>query len=394
MAYEGIQRIISLEADADGKTIVPDKIHILSAGDWKTTTLGKFKITPTDLADMVINFENGKGQQVAGSKKLPINFGHDKGGKAAGWMTRLFLDNNGNELWADVRWTPSGRQALEDGDFSYISPEWHIPSHPWRNPENESELVANVVTGAGLTNIPLFKKLQPLMASTDVGGSDKSNQKGGSMDLAKLRTKKASDLTEDEKTYLSEHKSELTEDERKTLGLEEQPKPADDKPADDKPKDEPTAEEKQAQELQASINAGTHVVLEATAYKALSGKVEKMEAKLAEYERKDVRDSLNAHIARGAIKSDEAEKWTDKIMADPSLASLVASLPDNKTVVNGNMGDGGDGVANAASAVTTRANELMASTEKLTFRDALDRIRQENPDLYAQYQSEVTGGTQ
>ena len=215
--HKAVQRLISLKADANGNVVVPDRINLMNVGHWHTPWHGAFEMTPSDLADMVINFENGVGA-VEGSKKLPINYGHDISGKAAGWITKLTLENNGSELWGDIEWTPHGKEMLATAEFRYISPEWNPRDFPWENPEIEGEFVDNVITGAGLTNIPLFKKLQPIMASEDAGRSDTSKQdEGGDMDLEQVRVKKPEDLTEDEKAFLDEHKADLTDDEREQL---------------------------------------------------------------------------------------------------------------------------------------------------------------------------------
>jgi Mu-like prophage I protein len=159
MKSKAVRQLIKIEADAQGSYAVPARIHLMSAGKWQTPYHGNFEMTPGDLSQMVANFNDGVGL-VDESKRAPINYGHDQGGKAAGWINNLALE--GDELWGDIEWTPAARQAMIDGEWRYISPEWNPRSVPWQNPQVDGEEVDNVFNGAALTNIPLFTKLKPL----------------------------------------------------------------------------------------------------------------------------------------------------------------------------------------------------------------------------------------
>jgi hypothetical protein len=285
----------------------------------------------------------------------------------------------------NVTWTELGKEKLERDEYRYVSFEFWPRTTPFENPEKAGEFLVNVVTGATLTNDPLFKKLNPVLASARSGNSDEHKPEGDDMDLAKLRTKDAKDLTSDEKAFVTEHKAELTQDELSTLGLAEAPKPV------DVPKPEPTAEEEEATKLQASIKAGTHVILEASAYKNLEAQAQANAKAIEGYEREKVVTGLAAHVARGAIKSDDVEKWADKIMDDRSLETLVADLPDNKKVNASVRGNGNDGDANAASALNTEVKSVMASAN-LKYADALAKVRTDKPELYTEYQNEMKEG--
>src|SRR4051794_10483511 len=119
MANKAVQRLIKIEADENGNP--PSRIHLLSVGHWHTPWHGAFEHTSADLAEMVEHFNEGIGL-VEGSNKFAINYSHNGGERAAGWVTELGLDNDGTELWAEnVEWTPAGSQALKDKEFRYIS---------------------------------------------------------------------------------------------------------------------------------------------------------------------------------------------------------------------------------------------------------------------------------
>ncbi len=38
-------------------------------------------------------------------------------GAAAGWMKRLELRANGDELWAEVAWTPKAAEAIKNREY-------------------------------------------------------------------------------------------------------------------------------------------------------------------------------------------------------------------------------------------------------------------------------------
>ena len=83
--------------------------------------------------------------------KLPIDENHatdlaaPKGGSspALGWMTNLNADGSG-AIYADVEWTPRGKEAVRNKEYGYISPVFLY------NKENE----INCILRAGLTNSP------------------------------------------------------------------------------------------------------------------------------------------------------------------------------------------------------------------------------------------------
>ncbi|PPH83916.1 hypothetical protein C5C50_04245 [Rathayibacter sp. AY1D9] len=346
---KAVQRLIKISADADGNG--PSSIHLMSAGHWHTPWHGAFEMTSDDLADMVTNFEAGVGLVAENKNRAPLNYGHDMGGKAAVWITGLFLENDGTELWGSVKWTREGARSLKEEEYAYISPEWNPRDFPWENPEVEGEFVDNVFTGAALTNIPLFKKLKPVMASRDAGGSDKHNE-GESMDLATLRAKKADELTDEEKAFLAEHKTELTDDERTTFGLV----------------DAETEEEKTAREAQEKADADAKAEadrkaaeeaknVQASAHGLTASQIQQLQAdakagREAQQELLKTRltASVTAHIERGAIKSDQLDSAVSILMASSdaqrtSLTAFLEALPTNTLIASAEKGDGGEPVA-------------------------------------------------
>ncbi|WKK71466.1 phage protease [Rathayibacter oskolensis] len=236
-----------------------------------------------------------------------------------------------------VKWTREGARSLKEEEYAYISPEWNPRDFPWENPEVEGEFVDNVFTGAALTNIPLFKKLKPVMASRDAGGSDKHNE-GESMDLATLRAKKADELSDEEKAFLAEHKTELTDDESTAFGLVEE-----------------TAEEKEAREAAEKADADAEAEadrkaaedakgVQASAHGLTASQIAQLQAdakagREAQQELLKTRltASVTAHIERGAIKSDQLDSAVSLLMASSdaqrtALSTFLDALPANKLI--------------------------------------------------------------
>ncbi len=344
---------------------------------------------------MINHFEEGIGL-VEGSKKAPINYGHDMGGKAAGWITGLFVDNDGTELWGNIEWTPAARQSLEDGEYRYISPEWNPRDWPWENPQIEGEFVENVFTGAGLTNIPLFTKLKPVMASTDAGNSDKPNEKGGDMDLSEVRVKKLEDLTDEEKAFLTEHKADLTDEERTTFQLvdetdqDDSADDADDNQGDaDQGSDDDSDDADQGDGVQASAKGG----LNAAELKQLRADAAAGREALQKLARKEAEEFVSASIAKGRIKSDHKGDAVDLLLASAGdqrtrLEKFINNLPENELLAGelGN-GEGGEG-ASVVDRVFAQAKELVDKGEAKTIGDATRAVLKADAGLRKQFTAE------
>ncbi len=366
---KAVQRIIKLQADQNGNVAVPDRIHLMSTGHWHTPYHGAFEMTADDLNQMVANFDQGMGL-VESSKRAPINYGHDTSGKAAGWIDNLSVQ--GDELWGDIEWTPAGRTALEDGEYRYISPEWNPRDFPWENPQVEGDFVDNVFNGAALTNIPLFTKLKPVMASREVanGEGDISNDnEGGDMDLSIIRVKKLEELSDEEKAFLAEHKSELTDEELNAFGLveeddaeakakaEAEAKAAEEAEAQAKADEEAkaaadaeAAKAEEAEELKASKKV---VSISASKLKQLEAAAEEVKTLKASIAQKEAHTIMASAVKDGRVKSDQLEKGEELLVADRDgkFKAFVEALPVNSLLGDEKgSGEGGEDVIELTAA--------------------------------------------
>lgn len=397
-----------LKASADGS--LPDRIELLKVGMWDTPYHGMFMITPEDCTEMVTNFNAGIGLPGQGSIGAPIDFGHDSAEKAAGWIKGLEFD--GTTLWGvSVEWTDAGKAALLSGEYKCFSPEFYPGCFAgWEDPEQYGVYVKNVLVGGGLTNIPLFKGLKPIVASAANGtvNADNRNVIYIKADATKelpmptieeLRARNFENLTADEKKVVAENQAELTAEEKTQFGFD---KPADPAPvvvpaADDNNKNEgdpvvtPVADQ-EAAAVAASVKSGESVVIKASDLTALK-------ATAASYEREKAEAIVRVAASRGAITADAIGRWTDRLVAASGQARAdlekdLADLPTHEAMKDANGSDQNAGVAASSYAeIMKRANEkVKASAEAgnpFTQIDAISQVRKEDPELAKAYDQEV-----
>lgn len=348
---------VSIKADASGNA--PSEIELLRTGTWHTPWHGDFEITLADLHEFAANFAKGVGL-VEADKKAPINYAHESWDKAAAWVPKVRVDEEREALVAyDIEWTPAAVEAMKAGEWKYISPEFNPRGFPWEDPEAEFEFVDNVLTGAALTNIPLFKKLKPIMASrvpskpkkADVtsGDGNKPNREGDKMNLEDIRKKQVADLTDEEKTFLGEHKDELTDDERTAFGLVEAPA----EPETPETSETPEAPETPAEPTKVQASAVTGVQISQDELDKLRADAEAGRQAKAELEQKKAEDIIGGAIKAGQIKSGDKEKWVKQLLASrgesrTNLEALISTLPKNEELGK-ELGDTGKDVKVEAS---------------------------------------------
>lgn len=341
---KGFVNPVRIKADSEGNA--PQTIELLRTGTWSTPWHGDFTITREDLLEFVANADQGIGL-VAADPKIPLNYGHAAYDKAAGWIPRLYVSDDGEALLGDPEWTPAATEAIKAKEWKYISPEFNPRSWPWEDPEEEHRFVNNVLTGAALTNIPLFKKLKPITASRLPGGvkasEEKPNDEGESMTIEEILAKAAADRTDEEKAFLNDHKAELTEDQLKQLTDEDEaddPAPA----SEEAPAEEEAAPEGGAPVEASALKGITEAELAQLRADAQAGR----EAK-AELEKTKTEALVDRHISAGRIKSGERDKTVQMLLASKGeartqLEAFIESLAPNALLANeqGHAGEPAD----------------------------------------------------
>lgn len=152
----------------DGGKAVPSRIQVLRVGSFSHPFYGDFEITKETLKTLQENFKSD-----VRKTKLAVDFSHRSEDIAAGWFSDVGVSDNGEELWADVEWTPKGKEALINKEFAYISADF-----VWDYEDAESKTKHGpTLMGAGLTNRPFVKGMQPAAELTE------KPLNGGSMTL-------------------------------------------------------------------------------------------------------------------------------------------------------------------------------------------------------------------
>lgn len=135
-------------------------VDLLKVGQFKSSTHGHFKITSLMLEEAVKNFYKNVHRQTTqdGKPMIPLNFSHDKGREAAGWIKELQLNASKTLLIGTVDLTPIGREKITNKEYVFTSAEF---SFEMQDPEL-NQTFRNVLTGAALTNIPFMRGLKAI----------------------------------------------------------------------------------------------------------------------------------------------------------------------------------------------------------------------------------------
>jgi len=387
-----------IHADASGK--LPTEFELLKVGMWRTPYHGDIMIMPDDLDEYVENFKEGLGVSGNNMGKLPINYAHESWNKAAGWFVP---EVRGDTLMAtQVEWTPAAAQALLDQEWKCISAEFCPAGRGgWIDPLDEDHCVENVLTGAALTNIPLYSNLEPVMASASFGKNGEAKQEVFLITASKENTmpkleevvaKDVSALTEEDKKVLEENKATLTDEQKTKFGIEV---PAPEAPKADAPAATPTPEKEPEVPAAETVTETQEVAVAASLKKkgfevVEASRLKKLEETADAYLTEKAQAKVDAHIARGAIKADQRDKWTQLILADANNEELLKGLNDNPKLAAEIGSDKGAAIVDASAAaaeITKKAEaEVKAATEAgqtLNIGDAISKVRKANPDLAA-----------
>jgi phage I-like protein len=167
--------MISIRLSETGE--VSQDVQLFRTGTFFHEEYGKFTINTSMLSEMLTNF-NSKVRGV----DIAIDYKHDSENIAAGWIKEVYLSEDGTQLWAKVEWTPNGKKVLAEKEFRYLSPEF-----VYQYQDNESlKKFGSVLLGAGLTNRPVIKNMEPVVELSEAPKGNSSNLKGGDMELEKM----------------------------------------------------------------------------------------------------------------------------------------------------------------------------------------------------------------
>ena len=359
----------------------PKDIEILQEGDWDHPSYGMMKITDSDLQDFLENF-NAKIR-----KDLPINIEHNNTDGAVGWFRKLVI--KGNSLWAKVEWTVKGRQLLKEKVFKYFSPEFYST---YEDPESR-KIYKNVLVGGAITNTPYFKGLQAIVFSEIAIKAMET--------LKDILAKEFKDLTDEEKAELKKHKEQLSEaevekfklvfeeeeqeeeEEKGDQGGEEEKK---EEPEDKKDKEE-EEEKKEGSEGMIQLSEAKLNLLTANAEEGVKAMAELRSQKATTYVESMTFGEKNQN---GLILSKSKDKVVSFLLSLSSdqaekFKEIVGELPKPKSGLFSEIGKDEAGIEGTPSEKINKLVEAdMKTNDKRTYRESLDLVLAENPDLAEQ----------
>jgi hypothetical protein len=202
LSYKTHPKRIDLTAEEGLATL-----EILKVLKVKSGSHGNFSITKGMLVEIKENFYNNIHRLTDQDNKpmIPLNFSHDKGKEAAGWIKELEIDDTGTTLIGKIELTPIGREKVTNKEYAFASAELAFELD---DPEL-NQTFKNVLTGAALTNIPFIRG----MKSIELTELKEFNME----EILKL----INDLTDEEKVILIEKlKSMMTPSETPEINAE------------------------------------------------------------------------------------------------------------------------------------------------------------------------------
>jgi cation transport regulator ChaB/phage I-like protein/predicted RNA-binding Zn-ribbon protein involved in translation (DUF1610 family) len=355
----------SLTFGEDG--MPPKEIQILPVGNWKHPSYGKIEIKENDLDNFIQNFNNGV------RKGIPITEGHSVGEEekpAIGWFKELV--NKGRDgLWAIVEWTKEGAELLKSKAYKYFSPEFY---DSYEDPETH-KIYQNVLVGGALTNRPYFKGLKAIVFSELTKG----------MNIKELLEKEPTELTDEEVVFLKENQEELTDEQKETFKSVLEEGKEEEKKEEEKEEKEEEKEEEEEEEKDASEKT----IVSKKALKFLESQAQEGVKAMA-----ILRTEQATNYAKEMTFSETNQKGTflpksrDKIVKfllslsdaqQKSFKELVAELPQVK--VFSELGEDSGLEIKATEQINKLVQEKMGKNAKLEYRQALEQVFAENPEL-------------
>lgn len=418
--------------DNDGRAHFADEgkktteIHVIPTGKWTHWSGIDFEITPDSISEIVKHFRNGA------RKDIPITAGHDFGNEtpAVGWFKELY-DRGANGLYALVEWTEEGMRLLKEKSFKYFSAEINFD---YRDLETDVKYDILLVGGA-LTNKPFFKQLDKDpsfgFAEGDQGRSilqlsvpQIMNQfnDDNMVDLNTILTKKADELTDEDKQALRDNEESLTDEQKETFkdvldGSGEGDGNGDGDGADENGDGDDGGSEGDGDGEGAgneagdeggvgdesagnAVNAseGKQVTLSAAEHAALVEKANKGASAFADLEKMRLGEQVTGMMfSQANPKGHFLPKQKDavvKFMVGLSetqrdqFRNIVNEMPQVQQVF-GELGDNGSTIeTDVSKKVELAVNDKMKATEGLSYSEALKQVFSENPELAQEYETQ------
>lgn len=143
--------------------------HIVPLGEFVHKPTNLVQVIDGDACEAIVNRFN---DEASGSNfpGLLVDYDHfsqdtDKPSEAAGWIT--VLENREDGIWAQIRWSDKGQEAVAGGRYRLVSPVWKRGDCDTLDNGRVRPLRLDSVA---LTNDPNLKGLVPLSNRVSLGG--------------------------------------------------------------------------------------------------------------------------------------------------------------------------------------------------------------------------------
>lgn len=331
------------------------RVQLLRTGTFKHPAApnGAFTITPETLLKMKANFDANARRLDKG--EIPLDYGHDDGGKAAGWIQRVELEDENKSLWVDINYTPEAEKAVIEREWRFISADIDFDYE-----DNESGMkLGPVLLGAGLVNRPHIKSMKAVFNEPAYNGEENN--------IEKQKKPKGFSMTPEEMM------KKIGELEANISALKAQIASMTGAKAD---ADKQLGDMKKAEEcLKEQLKEATSQVAKLSEEKNTVSK----EAKFAEF------------LSAGKVIPAQKEAF---MKMELSLAETL--FKDAKVV---NLSDNGHGKGTTNTSTTTgektasdiveeRAAELMKANSTMKLGEAYSKVLSADKDLSAKYEAE------
>jgi hypothetical protein len=355
-------------------------IQAMPYGTYQHPIYGKIEINTERAKRFAANVKsNVRGQD------LDIDYDHkERSGEAAGWVKDAEARQDG--LWLLVEWTKTAARQIRERAYRYFSPEF-VDS--WTHPSTRQKH-KDVLFGGALTNRPFLKGILPINLSELTEG-------GNNVDrdllerLAKRLKVEFDDKVTDEDLQAKIDEASKQEPEKETES------PKDDKETTTEP---PTMEDKSTQPVAASERL-----------KKLAESDPEIAAILAEQQAnadRIARLEVSSRLSEVNLQLTQLSDPSNDLVIAPKhvtkLRETVVGLPKEagdavlklfkEMLADGLVPTGETGGRPRAqkfddpvTEFTEKVTKLTEGNEKLSYADAVTRLSDEEPELFAAYRS-------
>lgn len=320
-------------------------VELIRKGKFNHAFYGKFDINEDVLRQFKLNFDR-RARRV----DIAIDYFHESGAEAAGWVKEIELKENDTKLFAKIEWTEKAKEKILGKEIRYISAEFDLD---YTDSETGEEFGATLY-GAGITNRPHVKDMQPIFSEE----INKHQKKDINMVDFNQILESVGELTEDEKLQLGEK-----------LGFTTKTSDVDAKKL---------AEIEDAKKL-----AEKAVKAKDTDIKKLSDTVTKLTDTVKELSeenaKKDKTVEFNTMLTNGSVCEAQRAAFMEGNLAE--FAKNAVSGINLQGTGSGQSEE--EDEANVASNKFTEAAEKLVKDEGISFTEAAKRVTDENPSLLA-----------